>query len=117
MGGHCIGSEPTTKSLLTLNVGYSSSEYGSIAVAPWAGNLVVVNMTVRPDLGGVDQDFHHGVNLSDFRYAFDHLTRDNYIFDSPNPNPYFIRKEGRWFKAVKIYCSGDVQFGGKKKVY
>ena len=58
---------------------------------------------------------HQDVSLADLRYAFDHLTRQNYIFDSPKPSPYYIRKEGAWFKAVKITCKGDMKFEGKNK--
>jgi hypothetical protein len=119
MGGHCFGQDPTTQPLLTLNAGYGLSEYGSIAVAPWAGNLVVVNMMMErrthPDFGAYRKELHDDVNLLDFRYAFDYLTRNNYIFESPKPNPYFICKEGRWFKAVKICCSGDIIFERKSR--
>jgi hypothetical protein len=100
MGAECLFKEPITKSLLTLNAGYSSLEHGSLALpARWAGNVVVFNMTrellKHPKHGGYVKDLHNHVNLSDFRYAFEYLTRDNYIFESSEPNPYIIRKPGQ----------------------
>jgi hypothetical protein len=120
MSDTAFGERPPTKSLLTLNEGYGSSEYFSIAPAPWAGNLVVVNITKKdvkhPEFGDVDEkEIHNDVNISDLRYAFDYLTRGGYMFQSDKPNKYFIRKPGRWFKAVKVSCSGEIKFEGKKK--
>jgi hypothetical protein len=119
MGESCFGEDPITQSLLTLNAGYRSSEYGSLHPTPWAGNLIVFNMTKEllqhPKYGEHDKELHNDATLSDLRYAFDYLTRNNYIFEATQPNPYVIRKEGRWFKAVKVSCSGDMVFEGKKK--
>ena len=123
MGDHCFGNEPYTKCLLTLNAGYESCERGSIAAAPWAGNLVVVNITKsevkhpeNPQLyGPKGKVIHSDANLSHLRYAFYYLTRKNYIFESGKQNPYYIRKPGRWFKAVKLCCDGEMKFEGKKQ--
>jgi hypothetical protein len=62
-------------------------EHGSIAAAQWAGNLVVSNMTNRVGKG-YGKAFHNDVTLPDFRYAFDYLTRGNYIFESAKLNLY-----------------------------
>jgi hypothetical protein len=97
IGDNCFFGGTITKSLLTLNAGYSSIEYGLLTAPPrWAGNLVVFNMTreqrEHPEHGGYVRELHNHVNLSGFRYAFDYLTRQNYIFESPKKNPYYIRK-------------------------
>jgi hypothetical protein len=123
MGDKALMECPLTKSFLALNAGYGSAEHGSIAAAPWAGNLVVVNITesvVEHPTGPKHYDpatkeNHNDVSLSDLRYIFDCLSRDNYIFESDKQNPYYIRKPGRWFKAVKICCDGEMKLEGKKK--
>lgn len=122
MGDHCFGNDPITKSLLKLNAGYDSREFGSIAPAPWAGNLIVVNITKKKvqhpkkafDFDPEKKDIHNDANMSDLRYAFDYLTRDNRIFESDQPNPCYIRKPGIWCKAVKICCDAEMKLEGKK---
>jgi hypothetical protein len=123
MGDRALMEFPLTKSFLALNAGYGSAEHGSIAAAPWAGNLVVVNITesmvehpTEPEhYDPQTKENHNDVSLSDLRYIFDCLSRDNYIFESDKQNPYYIRKPGRWFKAVKICCDGEMKLEGKKK--
>ena len=129
---------PLTKSLLRLNAGYKNNEPGAFAGAPWAGNIVVVNVTTRKvryrdsyetieeeedtsddeeqsDAEYDEKEKHNDVTLSDFRYAFDFLTRENYIFESKTENKFVVRKPGQWFNAVKVHCDGDVKFESKQK--
>ena len=123
MAETAFGAYPLTQSLLKLNAGYDAREHGSLAAAPCAGNLVLVNFTTsivehptEPECyDPAEKEAHNDVNLADLRYAFDYLTRRNYIFELDKPNPYVIRNPGRWFKAVKISCDGDIKLDGKKK--
>jgi MYND finger len=155
MGDNAFALGPVTKSLLTLNAGYTNNDHNAISSAPWAGNLVVVNATTRKvrirslyesiedsdddrmdiddqesdtdDLDSdsddedsesaeyFDREAHNDVSLTDLRYAFDYLTRENYIFESDKENKFVIRKPDRWFKAVKVHCDGARKFDGKPK--
>ncbi len=67
MGESCFGEDPVTQSLLTLNAGYRSSEYGSLYPTPWAGNLIVFNMTKEllqhPKYGEHDKELHNDATL------------------------------------------------------
>lgn len=122
MGDGQVWKEPITQSLLTLTAGYGPVKPEGFLSLPgyWAGDLVVVKVTKErvehSEDGTTKVEVLHGdVNLADFRAAFDYLTRYYNIFESANPNPYYIRQPGRWVKAVKICCSGEMKFEHKNK--
>ena len=67
IGDNWFSGRTITKSLLTLNAGYSSIEYGILtSPARWTGNLVVFNMTREqldhPEHGGYIRELQNHVN-------------------------------------------------------
>lgn len=102
-----------------LNYGYTGSDVpGGSAAGPsrYYGNLVAIRcrFTINPKLN-VEERTCHNITLADLRHAYEFLSRDNKVFESDQRNPYYLRAKGEWSRAVKISCSGDMKFMGKKK--
>ncbi|CZR69911.1 uncharacterized protein PAC_19811 [Phialocephala subalpina] len=95
--------------LAFLNEGYTdidqphrmddqSRSRGDIIVAKFC----VVRKIQYPTLHTRDAITYANVTLADLRVGFNTLTRNNNHFDSPSPNPYFLRDPFPWMKAVKV---------------
>jgi hypothetical protein len=115
--------KPTNKCVKRLTAGYGTSHYRSFVGFPhdWFDNIIVLNSSSTttphpdPEIQTYEKAEYHDVTLSDLRYAFQFFTKHDHIFESDEENPYYIHKGERWFKAVKMYCNGDVAYDGKKK--
>ena len=58
---------------------------------------------------------YRDVTLNDLRGAVDEASQDLNTFEHEKTNPFVIRDETRWLKAVKVSCSADVKLLGKAK--
>jgi hypothetical protein len=120
VGAHSLGSEDENCVVGALNAGFESCERGAtISPFEFAGNLVVTNSKTtkysHPEFGPHEQEAFQDITLADLRHAVNYFSRRNYLFKSEEVNPFVIRTPSDWIKGVRVSCSGDMKFMGKKK--
>jgi hypothetical protein len=80
----------------------------------WNGPRVVVSFAERNDEEG-EVKAYRDTTLNDLRFALDNISKELNIFEDDTPNPFVIRNEKNWIKAVKVSCEDDVKFLDKAK--
>lgn len=127
MGDNAIGESGPNGCYRFLNAGYQEFDLSpqSIGTSRFCGDLVVVRCYRKPipvlDTLAEDSDeeayedegdkvtYDH-ITLADLRHALEFMTTGNTISEAVKPNRFYLRAAGQWIKAVKISCSGDMEF-------
>lgn len=97
------GDEIGNQCLERLNSGYSfTAHHGTIRSEGYNGNQVVMRYEQVEDDRTNDGKYYHDINLTDFRLAFDHFTRENNTFEGGKPGEFYIRRSMDWVKVVQV---------------
>ncbi|KAL2062270.1 hypothetical protein VTL71DRAFT_6536 [Oculimacula yallundae] len=129
MGDSCYGRDKPNECLGHLLDGYQWTDGGEvISEHKWVGAVVVLRSKRMDDWDGNEDTWDdygepgahklfEDITLTEFRSALQYMGGSAWLYEaeSKKENPYFIRNESEWTKAVKISCDGDMKILGKKR--
>lgn len=86
--------------------------YSTHHLSGWMGHRIVIGFSKATESGILA---YRDVTLNDLRAVVNSYSQKFTVFEDEKENPFVIRDESKWIKAVKVSCEGDVELLGKAK--